>query len=169
MKLLNTYKALLLVLIFSLPITTVRADEEDDRAVSIGQILQVYATVHDPLVADNLKKAQDGAKTLGTFVSQWISENPNSAQKADVLNIEKAGSTLAAAEDLDDARKAFIQLSQGTIALIRADKSLQAKWQLFYCPMVAKNQGYWTQPLGEQLANPYMGGTMPGCGSKKPW
>lgn len=141
----------------------------EDALITIDQVLKSYSSVHDPLVVDDFAKTVEATHTLDALVSQWIKENPGSAEKAQLDAIEKGATKLLGGEDIDDARKAFIQISQGMIALIRSDKSLQAKWQLFFCPMVAKNQGFWVQPAGEQLANPYMGSAMPGCGSKKSW
>lgn len=165
MKLLKTSGVLFLALTFFC--SGLRASE--DAPVSIEQILGSYASVQAPLVKDDLAKAAEGAQVLESLVVQWLKENTESTQKANIQNLEKGTAKFLASADIDDARKAFILISQPIITVIRADKTLQAKWQLFFCPMVAKNQGYWVQPLGEKIANPYMGTAMPDCGSKKSW
>ncbi len=140
-----------------------------DSAVTPEQLVQSYAPLHDALVTDELTKAQDATKALQVLASQWLMENSTHAQKAAIEKVVNGAGVLIATDSLDDARIAFVQISQGTISFIRADESLKAKWQLFHCPMVAKDQGYWVQPVGQDIANPFMGTMMPGCGSDKPW
>ncbi len=144
------------------------AESQACRAALEG-VLTAQSPIHNALVEDDLAKASEGAKVLVGLTKQWLTEHPTDANLENIQKIDKAATAIATAEDLDIARGAFIQLSQGVIAIIRADKRLQDKWQLFFCPMVAKKQGFWVQPKGEDLANPYMGTQMPGCGSDKPW
>ena len=152
-------------------IKAVAEEETDDieAGVTIDSLLGTYSTVHDPLVTYDLDKSQAAAKSLGDLSLKWLSENPDDPQAKSVATVRDGAKALVAASDIDEARIAFIKVSQGAIGVIRTDNGLMAKWQLFFCPMVAKKQGYWVQAKGEALSNPYMGSTMPGCGSKKPW
>lgn len=67
-------------------------------------------------------------------------------------------------DDADGVRKAFGDLSQQLILVLRADPALAKGLHVFECPMA---QGYkkWVQPAAK-LSNPYMGTRMPECGSK---
>lgn len=163
----NIWQKTILITALFVPFLIAHADE--DTVATVDPVLTAYAAVHDALVMDDLETAREGAKALEAGATQWLNENPEHTEKLTVQELEKAAGAFIVAQDIDDARKAFIQISKGTIALIRADKALLAKWQLFFCPMVVKQQGYWVQPAGQKLANPFMGSAMPGCGSKKPW
>ncbi len=138
-------------------------------SVTIDQVLNSGPAITAALVEDELVRAQNAAVTVTDFASKWLLDNPSDPLATEVTKMKVAAEKLTASEDLDEARIAFIALNQGAIAIIRSDKALQSKWQLFFCPMVAKKQGFWVQPKGEELTNPYMGTTMPGCGSKKAW
>lgn len=167
MKLDTLLSGLLLLSTLCLGASQAHAVETD--ATTPDQVFAAYAPVQAALVVDDLAKAQEGAKALRELAAQWLSENPGHAQLAGVAQTEKGAAQLAASESLDDARLAFVTVSQGTIAFIRTDKTLQSKWQLYHCPMVSKDRGYWVQPVGEEIGNPFMGSAMPACGSKKPW
>ncbi len=137
--------------------------------VSVDALLKAYSPISNALVEDELEGAQLAARSLSELASQWLVENPDLMQKVEVEKIKTETAKVITSEDLDEARIAFIKVSQGAVAIVQSDTALQAKWQLFFCPMVAKKQGYWIQPKGEEIANPYMGTAMPGCGGKKPW
>lgn len=137
--------------------------------VTIDQILNAGPAITGALVEDELAKAQTAAIAVADLASKLLLDNPNDPFAVSIEKMKVAADKISASEDLDEARIAFIELSQGAITIIRSDKALQASWQLCFCPMVAKNKGYWVQPKGEDLANPYMGTSMPGCGSKKKW
>lgn len=150
---------------FFIPLTGIQAS----RVVTIDQLLGAYPAMSSALVEDKLEESQAAAKALAQFASTWLTDNPDSPLKDKVQKMKVGAGTVFSSEDLDEARIAFITLSQATIEIIREDVELQKKWQLFFCPMVAKKQGYWVQPKGEEIANPYMGTTMPTCGGTKPW
>lgn len=137
--------------------------------VSLSHVLTAYSSVQKPLVVDDLDLVKTGAKALKDLAAKWLTENPSGTQIKSVTAINVGAEEVVAAEDLDEARIAFIKVSDAAIEIIRSDSQLKLEWQLFFCPMVAKNRGYWVQPKGEKLANPYMGSQMPSCGSKKPW
>lgn len=138
-------------------------------AVSLSHLLNSYSSVQKPLVVDDLELVKSGAKSLKELTAKWLTENPSGTQVKTVTAINVNAEEIVAAEDLDEARIAFIKVSDAAIELIRSDSQLKLEWQLFFCPMVAKNRGYWVQTKGEKLANPYMGSQMPACGSKKTW
>ncbi|MFM8270305.1 MAG: hypothetical protein ACKN9V_08970 [Pseudomonadota bacterium] len=114
-------------------------------ALELPQILESYPALHKALAEDKIKNAQ-------TIAQQ--------------LKIE----SLAQSKSDEEARKAFGVFSEGVVEALRAKKEFQAQWQLFYCPMVPKGTyGYWIQPKGETILNPYYGAKMLTCGVKRPW
>lgn len=137
--------------------------------VSIEQVLNAYPLIHKSLVIDDVDASKAAAKSLQSLAAKWISENPSGVQLKNITAIGAGSEEIQSAEDLDEARIAFIKVSTAVIDLIRADAKLKLEWQLFFCPMVAKSKGFWVQPKAEKLANPYMGTAMPACGSKKTW
>ena len=64
-------------------------------------------------------------------------------------------------------RKAFGEVSRPLVALLSASPQLRAGRHVFTCPMA---QGYkkWIQ-TSDQISNPYMGTSMPMCGSGSDW
>lgn len=114
-------------------------------AVDSALVLKSYPALHKALAEDKINEA----KTLATQM------------KIDGL---------AQSQNDQEARKEFGVFSEGVVSLVRNNKELQAHWQLFYCPMVPKGTyGYWIQPKGESILNPYYGAKMLTCGVKRPW
>ena len=141
----------------------------EDREATVASLLTSYSSIQRPLVTDKLELAVSAANTLVQLSDGFLSNQPDAAEVQSVKKIHSAASELARATDLDEARVAFIQLSAAVIEIIRSNEQLKTEWQLFFCPMVANQKGFWVQPKGERLANPYMGTSMPMCGLKKPW
>ncbi len=140
-----------------------------EEVVSFSKVLSTYSLIHNALVIDEVDASKAAAKNLNELSAKWLSENPSGVQTKNITAIAAGTEEIQTAEDIDAVRIAFIKVSDAAIELIRADAQLKLDWQLFFCPMVAKNRGFWVQPKAEKLANPYMGSAMPACGSKKPW
>lgn len=104
--------------------------------------LRQYASVHAALVQDDLAAARQAAAAI---------KDP--AYAADAAKV-------AGAADLPGARRAFQALSREAVDVARG----HAGYHVAFCPMVPDHAGYWIQ-TSTQIANPYMGGRMPGCGS----
>ncbi|MBI4405838.1 MAG: DUF3347 domain-containing protein [Deltaproteobacteria bacterium] len=64
--------------------------------------------------------------------------------------------------DTEAKRQAFGFFSEAVVALHKKTKGVEM--DLYHCPM-AKGYGYWLQPKGTTLSNPYMGLRMQKCGS----
>ncbi len=106
------------------------------------------------------------AKDLEVSLSKL---DPTPGHPTEALRIARsATATLQNAADLNTARSALGQLNEALIALAEADPSLQVGRQLYICPMASPNADRWFQTGGE-MANPYMGPTMPRCGSPTLW
>lgn len=141
----------------------------ENTGVTVDQILKSYTKVQSSLVKDELAPSLEGTKVLQQIASHWLQSHSENIQRIAVQKIENGAAKLSSTKNIQDARKAFIEVSEAVVSLTREDKALKEKWQLLFCPMVPKKQGFWIQPLGEKLANPYMGYAMSTCGSKKSW
>lgn len=136
---------------------------------SLRTALVPYEEVRGDLALDQLAAASAGASRLAGALRLAIAERSGLAGELSVA-IEKAASaadSLAAAEDLAAARSAFGEISRGLVRLAGYDARLAEGWHLFACPM-AESYGRWLQP-SEAIDNPYMGTSMPTCGSSLDW
>lgn len=129
-----------------------------------------YTAIQKALANDQYAKARNEATHLIQVIEEWQKtalavESPQGQAMALSLSGLK---TLETSTGADLQRKSFSKVSEGFVRYIRLESTLQPKFQLFFCPMVTY-YGYWVQPKGEQIANPYMGQAMPTCGSKRPW
>ena len=121
--------------------------------------------------------AQDSTDGLG-LVAQELAQSLASARSAlasgSVPGIgslleesQRAAASLAKTTNLDTARAAFGELSRSLIAVAASDTRLIEGWQAFSCPMTSTFPK-WMQ-VGDELQNPYMGQSMPGCGEEADW
>lgn len=53
--------------------------------------------------------------------------------------------------------------------MLREVLALQKKWQIYQCPKFKGTHNYWLQPVGEPLANPYLGRAGRDCGTRLNW
>ena len=140
-----------------------------DSASLDAALLDGYRPVQVELTRDNY----DGAKALVTplakSVQSWLEEKGTAdAQTANVKVMAEGTDKMSGAHDIAELRSGFAVLSRGIVEFVRPSADLKAKWQLFFCPM-APEYGFWVQPMGEKLQNPYFGAEMLTCGTKKKW
>ena len=74
---------------------------------------------------------------------------------------------LSEATDIGEARESFGELSEHVVAVVASDPARQTALYRFSCPM-APGLGEWVQPSPD-IENPYMGTSMPTCGSAETW
>lgn len=136
---------------------------------SHSKILKTYSEIHKALAGDKVSEAQSLAQGgLGDLADGL--KSPKSEQAESVKKMALGAQQLAQSKTDEESRKAFGLYSEGTVGLIRTDSTAKPQWQLFYCPMVPKGTyGYWVQPKGDSLLNPYYGSKMLTCGVKRPW
>ena len=132
-------------------------------------VLQAYQGLHAGLAADDLVRATSSAKELKQAADKWVEAEGASHPRAGLIRqaaqaAEKAGTATTEAQ----ARTQFASVSKAIVEFVRADTNLRANWQLFECTM-ASGYGFWIQPKGEEIANPYFGQEMLSCGSKRKW
>lgn len=125
------------------------ADDKPGKEGAAG-VLAHYDPIRQALAADKLDGLKEHGEALG---------------KVDDKEIAKAGKEIAAAKDLEGARKTFGELSKAVLAMVEAATKAGEKLgplHVFRCPM-AKPYGMWLQEVKE-VGNPYYGSAMLRCG-----
>lgn len=126
-----------------------------------GTMLTPYLAIADTLAADSLESLPE----LGTQVTA-AAEAHRSEPGVDAI-VQGAGRI--GAQDLEAARTAFKQLSDGMIEYLAAHPEQQAGRVLVHCPMTFAGKGaLWVQGEGKVM-NPYEGSRMLHCGDKLGW
>jgi hypothetical protein len=145
-------------LVFSLPVF----------ATETNDLIKTYGGLHEALSEDKLQEAQALAGKAHSELVSYLKSVSSPSET--LLKMQTATEQISQSKTESDTRKAFGVYSEGAVELVKANEKLKAQWQLFYCPMVPKGTyGYWVQPLGTSLLNPYYGAKMLTCGVKRPW
>lgn len=136
---------------------------------SEAQLLSSYLPVHSALSGDDISTARTRAEGLKSAAENLLTDLGSShPQKANVTSILSGADTLAKSQSDEEARSAFGPIAKGLVEYIRQTPALQPQWQLFFCSMT-QPYGYWVQPVGQKITNPYWGSEMLHCGAKKKW
>lgn len=141
----------------------------------LSAIVEQYMSISSALVNDEFGKVPQTANTLTGLISELRSDSElkrvdKNLQKI-IQEIASAANSLAGPEGKEPAkaRKHFANLSRGLMKYVRGftpDLVADGKYHVFECSMAKDPFGYtyWLQKDPE-IANPYMGQSMPGCGS----
>ena len=132
-----------------------------DNAPPMQQLLGKYYQVQASLASDDLKSAQAKAGMLGQLAGKLAE-----GRESNFAKVAQAAQSLATANDLAQARKAFGAISAAAIAELGGIPSLGQKYYIIHCPMAKVGNGDWVQP-SMQIANPYFGSKMLTCGAVK--
>ncbi len=134
----------------------------------IETTLRSYEALRALLADDRIEPAAGPAGELAAAAAGAAQKAPANLREP----LEKLGQRAvqlkeASKGDAAAARKAFGDVSQALVALLRAEPALRQGLNVFECPMA---QGYkqWVQP-GDKLENPYMGKSMLDCGAPGKW
>jgi Cu(I)/Ag(I) efflux system membrane fusion protein len=126
-----------------------------------GTLLSPYLAIGDALAAD----IPDPLPELGPRVTA-AAESRKGQPGVDAL-VEGAGHI--GTQDLEAARTAYAQMSQGMIEYLEAHPDEQTGHVIIHCPMTFGGKGgLWVQKQGK-IMNPYEGARMLHCGDKLTW
>ncbi len=142
----------------------------DERAAGrLRQAFDIYENVRDLLARGLLEGLAAQAAALETSLLSAIEEGSRTPPEiVPCLNgAARIARDLAGSRGLEEARSSFGELSRYLVGLAAADPNLQAGWRIFECPMV-KGFPKWFQ-RSDRIENPYMGESMPTCGSPTDW
>ena len=135
---------------------------------AFDRILDPYEDVRTALTEDHTRGVAEQAEEIRRILAD-LDKNPTAERagvpaarlaevKALLPELSRAAESLAAAATLEEARKAFYELSKPLIryrSLTSGERPVVA-----YCPMAKRS---WLQPEGD-IANPYHGAEMLRCG-----
>lgn len=142
---------------------------DDPTLERLRAAFEAYEQVRALLARDTLEGLEAQARALRTSLeeaSRTPSAPPSEVSQCLAQALDAAGK-LAESSDLESARRTFATVSMYLIGLASADPRLAEGWNIFTCPM-AEGFPKWFQRT-PQIANPYMGQRMPGCGNPSDW
>ena len=126
-----------------------------------GTMLSPYVAIADTLAADEVSPLPE----LGARVTA-AAEAHRSEPGVEAI-VQGAGRI--GAKDLETARAAFKQLSDGMIQYLAAHPEQQSGHVIVHCPMTFGGKGaLWVQKQGK-IMNPYEGARMLHCGDELGW
>ena len=142
----------------------------DDAVLArLREVFAAYEQIRAELAQDRVKTVPDYARAIEqalTAASEHKGPMPERVHEA-LASARKAAAALHGAGNAKDARPHFAELSRHLVALASSDPRLGEGLHIFECPMT-EGYGKWFQPA-EKLENPYMGQSMPACGTKSEW
>jgi len=122
--------------------------------------LNHYMDIKNALASDEFNLAQ---QHLHRFMNFFEEGKGDLAPEA--VEIRGLLQRMHLSENIEDFRKHFMDLSNRMIVLLEAEKTLNQKVFLQFCPMANNNQGASWLSLSEQIKNPYFGSSMLDCGN----
>ena len=135
----------------------------------LDQVLQAYFHIQYALSHDSANNAIGGAehlkKSLGSVDMSLVTGDGHVAWMKELNILNENAERIFKSEDLETSRKAFIQLSNSMINVVKMfGTSGKTNIYRFHCPMVDDNKGAdWLQNR-EELENPFFGSSMLKCG-----
>lgn len=121
-----------------------------------NSVLDHYLKIQAALADDSIK----GVSTNAAAISEAVKADNTKTFSPDVASSAEA---LAKAKDLAMVRENFKDLSQSLIKYLSDEKVKTGRFEEIFCPMA---NAYWLQ-TNQDIANPYLGHSMPGCGETK--
>lgn len=136
--------------------TSAAATSSGSLSEPVKSVLDHYLKIQVALADDSTKgvaaNAADISKTVKADETKTLSSQ-----------VSDAADALAKAKDLPTARENFKDLSQSLIKFMSDKKVKTGRFEEIFCPMA---NAYWLQ-TNQDIANPYLGHSMPGCGETK--
>lgn len=147
--------------------------EDVDTSVKerVNSLLESYFQMIHALEKDNETDAKENAKKIAANLHEINTSKLTNDQKTYYRQYEVAISQglddIARSTNLDDVREATASVSENLYQLVKAFHGNTASVYYNYCPMARDNAGaHWLSDVSE-IQNPYMGQSMPHCGSTK--
>lgn len=126
-------------------------------------VLGAYLNLKNDLVETNLETAQSDANQLVGSLNGLIGKTKAPLKDA-LIQIRNQAEELAATENIDQARKSFISLSDRMISLSKKAGPFNEPVFVQFCPMANNNQGAFWLSTEKEIMNPYYGDMMLHCG-----
>lgn len=127
----------------------------------VDELVQPYLEIQSFLAGDELAGAKAGAETLHSTLEAG-------PQAESLGQLQNAAGALAKSEDIQTARAAFLDLSNGMIELVKTTgTSGEPSLYLAHCPMAFEGKGADWMQSDKTISNPYYGAKMKRCGDVK--
>jgi hypothetical protein len=148
-------------LVLSVALFTACGSKDPVEQASDGTLLSPYLAIGDTLAADRVERLPElGAQVLAA------AEGHKSEPGVEAI-VQAAGHI--GTQDIQAARTAYEQMSDGMIQYLVAHPDQQAGHVIIHCPMTFDGKGgLWVQKQGK-IMNPYEGARMLHCGDKLAW
>src|SRR5262245_54241235 len=146
------------------PVATTHAFSDAARS-ALEEALDAYDEARTALARDSYPGTRAPARHIADALDRAArieTRAPRRVREALAESLEGARA-FAEAQDIATARSTFARLSGALIAVVAADERLRGDFRVFECPMV-EGENRWMQH-GAEKANPYMGQSMPTCGT----
>lgn len=140
----------------------------EDFREEFQPVLGAYFDMKDALVQSDLKTAQEEAAEVMESLDEvmaWAEGQGIGNALLEVLShLSEQTKKLHEAQNIDQARKQFIMLSDMMIGLSKQAGPFPIPVYVQFCPMANENQGAYWLSTKEQIRNPYYGDMMLTCG-----
>ena len=151
--------------------TTTEVKPDNSKTVSIKEIVEAYLQLKNALAKDDTKGAADAGNVMVAKFARFNKKGLTTKQVKTYADIEddakeNAEHIGANAGKLEHQREHFEMLSKDVYDLV---KNFGAGQILYYdnCPMYNDGKGANWLSETKEIANPYLGKSMPTCGSIK--
>jgi Cu(I)/Ag(I) efflux system membrane fusion protein len=122
----------------------------------VKSVLEHYFRIQKALADDST----DGITTNALAIATAVKADDSKTLPSEV---GEEADALAKAQELAATRDAFADLSKSLIKYLSDKKVQTGEMEEVFCPMA---NAYWAQK-GQDIVNPYVGHSMPGCGEVK--
>lgn len=138
---------------------------------SVRDVVEHYLHIKNALAKDDGKEAANGGKALTDVITKFDQSTLTADQKKTFAEIqgdakEHAEHISTNAEKIAHQREHFVMLSKDVYDLVKAIGSGQTLYNDF-CPMYDNNKGATWLSETKDINNPYLGKSMPTCGTVK--
>lgn len=159
-----------------LPDFTIRAQDQHHHVESItpelrnrlSDVILKYIDLENAIFSGDTKTAVEKATVLENAVSSISPDMFSGQQKTRwqqlSQSIQKTTKDLVSQNELEQQRKAFLEISNAAITILKDFGPLNDGYYLFHCPMAARDGGHWLANT-DAVANPYFGKAMANCGT----
>lgn len=137
----------------------------------LAGVYTAYLDVKNALTRDDAFKSKAASEKLSAAVGDIKSETLTETQKKVwtkfAPRLKTDADAMKATADIAKQRKAFASFSSGFYQVIKAFGTNATDIRYQFCPMADEGRGAYWLSEDPSIRNPYLGRTMPSCGSTK--
>lgn len=150
---------------------TQTASISEAKANALNETLSAYLQIKNALTADNGKDAASGGNAFVEAIGKMDKSSMTEAQKKVYEDMADDAKEMAEhigknADKIEHQREHFDMLSNDVYDMVKAFGAGQTLYKDF-CPMYNNKKGAFWLSETKEIKNPYLGKSMPDCGSVK--